>query len=228
MGLKSLRSCPVLCLVVSVAGCGIQAPVPIGIAVSPQSATVAPAQTIQFAATVTDTLTGIASPATAENNATGVTWSATEGTICASGQLHRARRSAEPDGCRDGQKCSRSDQGRQRHATGGGARESLADGQRTSGALFHFDGRVGECLGAVWTRHQLWTDDLDAAVARGRCGQPVRRGNEGQHALSQRAVVQFSDGTQFTDTDPLFTTGAVDPAQAPAITTATVLECAAG
>jgi hypothetical protein len=36
-----------------------------------------------------------------------------------------------------------------------------------------------------------------------------------------RAVVQFGDGTEFTDTDHLFTTGALDPAQAPTITTST-------
>lgn len=36
-----------------------------------------------------------------------------------------------------------------------------------------------------------------------------------------RAVVQFSDGTQFVDTDHLFTTGPVDPKQAPTITATT-------
>ena len=82
------------------------------------------------------------------------------------------------------------DQGRQRHPTRDGAREGPADGQPASGALFHCDGRAGECLGAVWTRHM-------------------------------RAVVQFSDGTEFTDSDHLFTTGAIDPAQAPTITAST-------
>jgi arylsulfate sulfotransferase len=36
-----------------------------------------------------------------------------------------------------------------------------------------------------------------------------------------RALVQFSDGTQFMDTDHLFTTGAVDPAEVPKITATT-------
>jgi hypothetical protein len=108
MGLQSFRSCSVLYRIVYTAGCSTQTPVPIGVTVSPQSATVTPGQTVQFAASVTDTLTGITSPATTENNATQVTWSVTAGTIDASRSLHGARRSTEPDGCGNGHQRSRS------------------------------------------------------------------------------------------------------------------------
>src|SRR5580704_5633165 len=59
--------------------------------------------------------------------------------------------------------------------------------------------------------------------------QPLQNGTTGLFVAGMkastpyhlRAVVQFSDGTQFVDSDHLFTTGALDPQQAPTISATT-------
>ena len=220
MGLQSFRSCSVLCLIVYTAGCSIQTPVPIGITVSPQSATLTPGQTIQFVASVTDTLTGITSTATTENNATGVTWSVTAGTIDASGRY------TAPEG----------PQGRTVVVTASGV-----DPIKAANATLHVvaPGKVSPTAnpqvalysiaagapGNVSVQFGLdtnyglrtWTQPAPAGGAT----NVLVAGMKASTPYHMRAVVQFGDGTEFTDTDHLFTTGALDPAQAPTITTST-------
>jgi arylsulfate sulfotransferase len=69
---QTLRSFTVLCVIVYAGGCSHQAPLPISVAVNPQSTAIATGQSTQFTATVT-------------NDTTGVTWSATAGTIDSTG-----------------------------------------------------------------------------------------------------------------------------------------------
>jgi arylsulfate sulfotransferase len=57
------------------------------------------------------------------------------------------------------------------------------------------------------------------AVAQGGTVDLLVAGMKANTLYHMRAIVQFSDGTQFMDSDHLFTTGAVDPAQIPATTT---------
>ena len=72
MGLKSHRFCPVYCLIVFAAGCAQLVPLPISVAVSPQSTAIATGQTARFTAAVTA-------------DTTGVIWSASAGAIDADG-----------------------------------------------------------------------------------------------------------------------------------------------
>jgi arylsulfate sulfotransferase len=221
MGLKSLRFCSVWSLSVWLTGCTIQTPAPIGIAVSPQSATITPGQTIQFAATVTDTLTGIASPGTTENNATGVLWSATAGTIDASGHYTAPK-------------------GAQSQTVVVTARSEV-DPSKAGNATLHVvaPGKVSPTANVQVALYSISTVaagnvsvqfGLDTNYGLTTWMQPspeggvanlVVAGMKASTPYHMRAVVQFSDGTQFTDTDHLFTTGAVDPAQAPTIITTT-------
>jgi arylsulfate sulfotransferase len=63
----------------------------------------------------------------------------------------------------------------------------------------------------TWTQPSPGTGALGLFVAGMKANMPYH----------MRAVVQFSDGTQFMDTDHLFTTSAVDSAQPPLITPTT-------
>jgi arylsulfate sulfotransferase len=221
MGPKSLRPWWVLSLIVWVTGCSIQTPVPVGIAVSPQGATLPPGQTMQFVATVTDALTGIGSPATTENNATAVTWSATAGAIDAGGSytapaapesrtvVVTARSAVDPT-----QAASAT-----LHVVAPGKVSPTANPQvALYSILTGAPGNVSVEFG-LDTNYGLTTWTQPSTV--GGVANLLVAGMKASTPYHLRAIVQFSDGTQFTDSDHLFTTGAVDPAQAPTITTTT-------
>jgi arylsulfate sulfotransferase len=221
MGPKSLHSCSVLLLIVCVTGCSIQTPVPVGIAVSPPGATLPPGQTLQFAATVTDTLTGISSPATSENNATNVTWSATAGAIDASGHY------TAPEGPESRTIVVTARSGVDSAQAASATLHVVAPGKVSPTAnvqvalysiLTGAPGKVSVQFG-LDTNYGLttWTQPS----AEGGVANLLVAGMKASTPYHMRAIVQFSDGTQFTDSDHLFTTGAVDPAQAPTITTTT-------
>ena len=69
------------------------------------------------------------------------------------------------------------------------------------------------------TKYGLTT--WDAPVPQGGSVDILVAGMKATTTYHMRAVMKFSDGTQSADDDHTFTTGKVDPAQAPAITVTT-------
>src|SRR5580658_6263307 len=85
MSLKPLGSCIIFVLILFAGGCTNQTSLPITIAVTPSLSALGSGQKIQLSATITNTTTGVTSPATSNDTATGITWAATVGTIDANG-----------------------------------------------------------------------------------------------------------------------------------------------
>ena len=221
MSPRLLSSCVVLCVILYVAGCNTQTSLPISIAVSPQSAAIAPGQTVRFAATVTNQMTGITSPATANDDPSGVSWSASVGTIDPDGNYTAPSGTQSTSALviamskRDPTKFA----GARIHVVPPGqvsltvnpqvALYSIAPGAAANVSVqFGVDTNYGL---TTWTQPSPESGALSLFVAGMKANMPYH----------MRAVVQFSDGAQFTDTDHLFTTSAVDSAQLPLITAST-------
>ena len=82
---KGLYFCSVLFSIFLLESCGQQTPVPLSVAVTPQAAAVATSQTVRFTVAI-------------GNDATGVTWSATAGTIDANGNYAAPSGPIQPGG----------------------------------------------------------------------------------------------------------------------------------
>jgi arylsulfate sulfotransferase len=210
MKMRSLASLCVAFLVVFAAGCGSsRAPLPVSVALSPPSAAVATGGTVQFTATVT-------------NDSTGVTWSATPGTIDANGNY------AAPSGSQSVTATvtatSKKDPTQSARATV----NVVAPGQVTPTAnpqvaLYSVApaaaGNVSVEFG-LDTNYGLttWTQPVPQG------GGPVSlfvAGMKGSTPYHMRGVVQFGDGSQFNDADQTFTTSSIPAAQLPTITATT-------
>ncbi len=221
MSPRLLSSCLVLCVILYVAGCNTQTSLPISITVSPQSAAIAPGQTVRFSATVNSQMTGIASPATANDDPSGVSWSASVGTIDADGNY------TAPSGTQSTSALVIAMSKRDRTKFAGARIHVVAPGQVSPTAnpqvalysiapgapanvsvQFGVDTNYGL---TTWTQPSPESGALSLFVAGMKANMPYH----------MRAVVQFSDGTQFTDADHLFTTSADDSAPAPLITAST-------
>jgi arylsulfate sulfotransferase len=215
---KPLSFCALLCLTVLVAGC--QTWLSIGIGVSPKSAAIAPGQTVHFTATVTNPMTGISSPATANDGPTGVTWSATVGAIDDNGNY------TAPSGTQSTSAFVVATSTEDR-ANGGAIVHIVVPGQVSATAnvqvaLYSIapgaPGNVSVQFGldsnyglTTWAQPSLGSEPVSLFVA----------GMKSNSLYHMRAVVQFSDGTEFLDTDHLFTTGDSGPTQAAPITATT-------
>ena len=221
MSPRLLSSCFVLCVILYVAGCNTQTSLPISITVSPQSAAIAPGQTIRFSAKVTGRMTGIASPATANDDPSGVSWSASLGTIDADGNY------TAPSGTQSTSALVIAMSKKDRTKFVSAMIHIVAPGQVSTTAnpqvaLYSIapgaPGDVSVEFGldtdyglTTWAQPSLGSGALGLFVAGMKANMPYH----------MRAVVQFSDGAQFTDADHLFTMSAVDSAQPPRITATT-------
>ena len=181
-------------MIIFVGGCASQAPPLVSVTIDPPSAAIATGQTIQFTAIVT-------------NDTTGVTWTATSGTIDANGNY------TAPSGAQS--------------TTATVTAASVKSPSRFASATVHVvtTGQVATTAnpqvalysisaGAAGNVSVQFGTDLNYGLTT--WAQPVPQGGgpvqlfvagmRGSTQYHMRGVVQFSDGTQFTDADHLFLT----------------------
>ena len=191
------------------AGCGSSTPpAPITVAVNPETAAIATGQTTQFTATT--------------NDPTGVTWSATAGAIDASGNF------TAPSGAQSSTVTVTATSVKDTTKSAAATVNVVAPGVITSTAnpqvaLYAVSpaaaGKVSVQFG------------LDTSYALTTWTQPVPTGGgvvslfvagmKGNTLYHMRGIVQFADGSQYTDADQTFTTQAYPTAQMPVITATT-------
>ena len=211
---ESLRSVSVmciLCVMVLAGGCGggsTPPPAPITLSVSPQAAAVGTEQSTQFSVTTNDT--------------TGVTWTASVGTIDASGNY------TAPSGAQSTTAIVTATSKKDPTKSANANVNVVAPGQvaataNVQVALYTIApagaGNVSVQFGQD-TNYGLttWTQPVpqgDGAVSLFVAGM---KANTPYH---MRGVVQFADGSQFMDADQTFTTQGIPAAQLPAITATT-------
>jgi len=213
MKYTSLCSVCVLCLGVLIGGCSSNsapppAPQPISVAVAPQTAAVGTGQSTSFTVTT--------------NDAAGVTWTATGGTVDASGHF------TAPSGTQSSTvtvtATSKTDSTKSASATANVvAPGTVAATANVQVALYTIApaaaGNVSVQFG-LDTNYGLttWTQP----VPTGGGAVPIFvAGMKGNTLYHMRGVVQFGDGSQFMDADQTFTTGAIPAANLPTITTTT-------
>lgn len=198
----------VLCLIICVAGCGGQSTsLPITVKVSPSSVAIAPGQSLQFTATVTYNSNGPATAPMLNGNIDAVSWSATAGSIDSSGNY------TAPHGMQS--------------STAVVIATSKEDRSKSSYAIVHVvaPGTVTNTANPQVAKYTLSPGAAgnvsvqfgsDTSYGLTTWAQPSAPGESvsllvaGMRANSQyhmRAMVQFADGTQFTDADHVFTTG---------------------
>jgi hypothetical protein len=186
-------------------------PLAISIAITPQSCALSSGQSQRFSATLTNQIIGTTSPATTDNSNTGVKWSTTVGTIDSDGNY------MAPSGGES--------------FTAMVKVENIKDSSNFATAIVHVvaPGQISKtanpqvamysiqplAAGNIYvqfgpdTNYALttWTQ----AVPQG--GAPLTfyvAGMKANTPYHMRAVVQFGDGAEMTDTDHVFTTVAID------------------
>ena len=215
--------CFAVCLIVSVAGCNSnnQTSLPVSIAVSPQSAGIATGQTFQFTAMVTNNLTGITSPATGNSGPMAVRWKATGGKIDDNGNFTASSEAASTTvfvtatSAEDHTKYATATV----HVVAPGqvsttANPQVANYSLAPGAAGNVSVQFGPDTNyglTTWAQPSTAGEAVSLFVAGMKADTPYH----------MRAMVQFGDGTQFVDSDHVFTTSAVTPSQAPPITATT-------
>jgi len=206
-----IRVMYLLCLIGVLEGCGsYQAPVNyVTVTINPTAAAVASAQTTQFVATVT-------------GDTTGVTWTASAGTIDANGNY------TAPMGTQSStvtvKATSKKDITKSARATV----HVVAPGQVASTANLQVALYSVAPAGSGSVSVQF---GLDTNYGLTTWAQPVPQGGgtvslfvAGMKANTPyhlRGVIKFDDGTQFTDADQVFTTGTIPTTQLPTITATT-------
>ena len=99
-------------------------------------------------------------------------------------QLYSPFRNSKHDRNRDRHEHAGQHEIGQRHGQCGGTGPSGRDSECASGELYRQPGRARQCVRAVWHRHELRPNHLDATGTHGRRGgQLVRRRNEGKHRV---------------------------------------------
>jgi arylsulfate sulfotransferase len=224
LGLKFLRFCAIHSLIVFAAGCGQLAPLPtapssiapspiapllISVAVSPQSTAIATGQTAQFTASVT-------------NDTTGVTWSATAGAIDANGDYTASTgvQSTTATVTATSKKDSTKSASATIHVVALGQVSATAN---TQVALYSISpgaaGKVSVQFGPDKNYGlTTWTQPVPQAGGTVSLFVAGMKANSTYHI---QGMVQFSDGTQFMDSDQTFVTGSPPPVQLPTITATT-------
>jgi arylsulfate sulfotransferase len=220
MSLKPLGSCFILILILCVAGCSTsQTSLPITISVTPSVTAMAPGQSTQLSATITNNTT--TSPATTGASATGVVWAATIGSIDSNGNFTAPAKTASTTAYVTA--TSKQDRTKYGYATIHiVAQGTVATTANPQVALYTVTPGAGANVSVQFgttTAYGLttWTQ----ASTGGSIGLFVAgiRPNTEYH---MRGVVQFSDGTQFNDADQTFTANvSQSDLQAPNITAMT-------
>jgi arylsulfate sulfotransferase len=202
-------SLTVLCLMILAGGCGSSTPKPISVSISPQAAAIGTGQMVQFTAT-------------ANNDPTGVTWSATAGTIDVSGNYSAP--SATQSVTVTVTATSKRDPTKSASAT----INVVAPGQISATANAQValytvapaaPGNVSVQFG-LDTNYGLTTWAQPVPTGGGAVSLFVA-GMKGSTLYHMKGMVQFSDGTQYTDPDLTFTTGAYPTAQVPLVAATT-------
>jgi arylsulfate sulfotransferase len=184
-------------------------PQPISVVVSPQTAAIGTGQTMQFMAVVT-------------NDSTGVTWTATAGTIDGNGNY------TAPVGPQSTTATVTATSNGDLTKSSSATINVVAPGQVSATANVQVAlytiapptaGNVLVQFGPD-TNYGLTTWARPVPSGGGAVSLFVA-GMKGNTLYHMRGVVQFSDGSQFVDADQTFTTGALPAAQLPAITTTT-------
>ena len=206
---KHLGFCCVIFASLVVVGCGETAGPPITVAISPQAVAIGTDQTTQFMAAAT-------------NDPTGVTWSATAGTIDSSGNY------MAPQGPQSVTVTVTATSKKDPTKSASAKVNVVAPGQVAATPNV----QVAEYTVAPAAAGNVSVQfGLDTNYALTTWSQPVPQGGglvslfvagmRGNTLYHIRGVVQFADGTQFTDADQTFTTGAYPIAQEPSITATT-------
>jgi hypothetical protein len=206
---RILRSCSVFSLLLLAAGCSQQPQLPISVAVNPQSTAMATGQTVDFTAMVT-------------NDTTGVTWTATAGTIDANGNY------TAPSGTQSMTTTVTATSKKDPTKSASATVNVVAPGQVTSTANVQValytvspaaPGNVSVQFG-LDTNYGLTTWEQPVPQGGGAVSLFVA-GMKGGTLYHMRGMVKFGDGTQFTDADQTFTTGTIPADQLPPITVTT-------
>ncbi len=191
------------------AGCGSSTPpAPITVAVSPETAAIATGQATQFTATT--------------NDPTGVTWSATAGAIDSSGNF------TAPSGTQSSTVTVTATSVKDTTKSASATVNVVAPGVITSTAnpqvaLYAVSpaaaGKVSVQFG-LDSNYGLTTWTQPVPTGGGTVSLFVA-GMKGNTLYHMRGIVDFSDGSQFTDVDQTFTTTGISSAQLPAIAVTT-------
>ena len=195
------------CIIILAAGCASQGPA--NVAISPTSVAIGAGQTVQFTPIVT-------------NDSSGVSWSATAGTIDASGN-YTAPSGSPSMTVTVKATCLK-------HCTNSASAtvNVVSPGQVTPTANAQVASYTISPAGAGNVLVQFGTDTNYGFTT---WTQPVPTGGgavslfvagmKGNTLYHMRGVVQFADGTEYMDQDQTFTTGAVPAAELPVLTTTT-------
>jgi len=206
-----IRVMYLLCLIGVLEGCGsYQAPVNyVTVTINPTAAAVASAQTTQFVATVT-------------GDTTGVTWTASAGTIDANGNY------TAPMGTQSSTVTVKATSKKDITKSASATVHVVAPGQVASTANLQVALYSVAPAGSGSVSVQF---GLDTNYGLTTWAQPVPQGGgtvslfvAGMKANTPyhlRGVIKFDDGTQFTDADQVFTTGTIPTTQLPTITATT-------
>lgn len=207
---KHLCSCCVIFVSLAAVGCGSQmAAPPVTVTISPQAVAIGTDQTTQFTASET-------------NDLTGVTWSATAGTIDSGGNY------TAPPGPQSVTVTVTATSKKDPTKSASAKVNVVAPGQVTATANVQVaqytvapagPGNVSVQFG-LDTNYGLTTWSQPVPQGGGAVGLFVA-GMKGNTLYHIRGTVQFADGTQFTDADQTFTTGAYPIAQLPVVTATT-------
>jgi arylsulfate sulfotransferase len=220
MSFKPLSSYLTFFVIIFVTGCNTGETLPITISITPSTTAIGPGQSVQFSATITNTLTGTAIAATANDDSSGVNWAAIGGSIGKDGNFVAS--SDATSGTAYVIATSKKDHTKFAnalvHLVGQGHVSSTANGQvatysLTPGAAANVSVQFGPDTNyalTTWAQPSTSGEAVSLFVA----------GMKANTAYHMRAVSQFSDGTQFMDEDHVFTTSGT-PSQMPTITAST-------
>ncbi len=195
------------CIIILASGCASGSPA--NVAISPPSVAIGTGQTVQFTPIVT-------------NDSSGVSWSATAGTIDANGNY------TAPSGSASMTVTVTATSLKDHSKTASASVNVVAPGQVTPTANKQVAsyaispaaaGNVSVQFGTD-TNYGFTTWTQPVPTAGGLVSLFVA-GMKGNTLYHMRGVVQFADGTQYMDLDQTFTTQALPAAQLPVITTTT-------
>jgi hypothetical protein len=205
MSLKTLGSFVLIWVTVVITSCTNQAPLPITITIAPSVAALAPGQTIQLSAMITNNTTGATNAGTTSSGPTSVNWTATVGSIDANGNFTAPLITQSTD-------VSVTATSKQDHTKSakavihvivpGKVAASINPQVAVYTILPSSAGNVSVQFGPD-TNYVLttWTQPAVSGVAISLYVAGMRTGME----YHMRATVQFSDGSQYTDSDHTYT-----------------------
>jgi arylsulfate sulfotransferase len=204
MNLGPARSSSILVVSVFLIGCASQTPRPLAVTINPPVSAIAAGQSIQFSATVTNTFTGKTSPATDVDDANGIVWLASQGSIDGYGNYTAPATSGLTSSTAMIRAVSRADHTKIAYAT----IHIVIPGQVTSTpnpqvALYSIS-----LSGASKISVQFGTDtnygfstNIQPVPTIGGTASVLVAGLRTNTPYHMRANVQFNDGSQFLDVD---------------------------